>query len=200
MLASAGLSQAGKKDELITRLLDGPSPIDPAAAVEVTSNEAPDAPAPESTAGPEPVAVQVESTTAANDPVPINPAVPEAGDKPVEAEAEVSAEEKAAALKAEQDKREARAARFGQSVPSSVQAGGEDEEAIKAKRGEKYGTGKKEAAPQGIEKVSGRSNARLIPIAPRCVLSPNNATNDHVARTDSRLHFTCSHSPRWTSP
>ena len=100
------------------------------------------------------MAVQVESTSVSNDSVPANPVVPEAGDKPAPAAPELSAEEKAAALQAEQDKRDARAARFGQAAPSSEVKGADEEEAAKAKRAEKYGTGKKEIAPQGIEKVS----------------------------------------------
>ena len=153
LLAAAGLSQAGKKDELITRLLDGGASAPADVAVEVTSNEAPNAPALEASAL-APVAVQDVSASIANDSVPADATVPEAGAQPAPVVAEVSAEEKAAALKAEQDKRDARAARFGQAAPSKEVKATDEEEAAKVERAKKYGTGKKEVGPLGIEKAS----------------------------------------------
>jgi hypothetical protein len=128
ILAAEGLSQAGKKDELITRILELPSS---SIVIESTTESIPvpsdpilplpsSLPLPEVPLIPSVVVPEVAPTVA----VVVEPVV-----------IEKTAEEKLILAKAEEDKRAARAARFGDTTTTTETTSAAD------KRAERFGTG-----------------------------------------------------------
>ncbi|KAK4704544.1 SAP domain-containing ribonucleoprotein, partial [Phenoliferia sp. Uapishka_3] len=139
LLVAAGLSVTGKKDELISRILEAPT-VPLASASPAPADPSPAVPTP--AAEPTPVITAAETASAET------PA-------PTPAPVELTAEEKAAKASAEEEKRKARAARFGQPDEEKKE---EKKDDVLSKRAEKYGTGKKveEKPAASVEKLTDR--------------------------------------------
>lgn len=140
ILLPLSLSVLGRKDELITRILDHYSPSAPSPA---KAGESTTLAAEESTGDAEVVAPATEGAEAVE---PVSEALVTVE---VEKKIELTEEEKEAKLKEEEEKRAQRATRFG--IQEAVKEVSKEDEA-KKKRGEKFGLDNGAAEPAKIVK------------------------------------------------